>query len=148
MVKGEQIRDVDIAHAIPIGHHERLAPDILTDAGNAPACHGGKPRINDGHLPRLAGRAVNDEVVLSTREVEGDVARLKKVVGKPLLDNMLLVARADDELGEPVVGILLHDMPKDWHTTDLHHRLRAVCALFGDARPRAPGQQDYLHRFH
>ena len=89
---------------------------------------------------------MHDEVVLSTREVEGYVARLKKVVGKPLLDDMLLVARADDELGEPVVGILLHDMPKNRHPANLHHRLRNKPRLLREPRTEPARQNDHFHR--
>jgi len=46
-------------------------------------------------------------------EVEGDVARVEVVVGEVLLDEVALVAEADDELLDAVGGVDLHDVPED-----------------------------------
>ena len=64
--------------------------------------------------------------LLSVGHVEGHIACVEEVVVEPLLEHVLLIACADDEIVNTVRRIALHDMPYDGHTADLHHRLRAV----------------------
>lgn len=60
-------------------------------------------------------------LVLAIAIVEGDIGVMKEVVGKTLLDILLLVANADDKLGMAIVGIPLYDMLEYLHAADLHH---------------------------
>lgn len=63
---------------------------------------------------------------------------MQEVVREVLLDDMLLVACADDEFVEPVVAVQLHDVPQDGHPAQLHHGLRLELAFFTDAGAIAP----------
>ena len=76
---------------------------------------------------------MNGHLVLTIAVVEGDVRIVKEVVGKPLLDILLLVTCTDDKLSMSIVGILLHDVPKNRHTANLDHWLGFELAFFTDA---------------
>ena len=82
---------------------------------------------------------MNGHLVLTVTVVEGDVRVMQEVVGKPLLDILLLVTSTDDKLGMAIIGILLHDMPKDRHTANLNHWLWLELAFFADTRAEATG---------
>ena len=63
---------------------------------------------------------------------------MQEVVRKVLLDDMLLVARAYDELVEAVMAVQLHDVPQDGHTAQFYHGLGFELAFFTDAGAIAP----------
>jgi hypothetical protein len=79
-------------------------------------------------------------------EVEGHVARVQVVVREELLDDVALVAQADDEVVDPVGRVDLHDVPEDRLVADLDHRLRAHAGLLAHARAEAAGEDHGLHR--
>ena len=81
-----------------------------------------KSRINDRDLPGLGALVVDYHLVV-VGKIKCDIRRVKEVVCKPLLDNVLLIACTDDEFVITVVGIFLHYEPKDRHSADLDHRL-------------------------
>ena len=54
---------------------------------------------------------------------------MQEVVRKVLLDHVSLVATADNELIDPVLAVVLHDVPNDRTTTNLDHR-------FGSEMPK------------
>src|SRR5208283_3096069 len=76
---------------------------------------------------------------------ERDVRHVKKVVREVLLDDVALVAKADDELRQPVGGVDLHDVPEDRLAPDLDHRLRLEVGLLADAGAEAASEN---HDFH
>ncbi len=129
----EQCRDVDIGEAVAIGDHEAFVADVVLDPLDATTGHGGLARVGDGHLPTglVMGAVVRDLGGLA--EADGEVVRAALVVEEEVLDVLTPVAGADDEVGDPVVGEALHDVPDDRATTDLDHRLRPVFGLFTEA---------------
>ena len=54
---------------------------------------------------------MNCHVVGSITEVKTDIRIIKEIVGKPLLDILLLVAGTDDEFIMPEERVLLHYVP-------------------------------------
>ena len=88
---------------------------------------------------------VDDHLVLAAGEIKRNIAGMQEVIREPLLDHVLLVARADDKVVKTVVGIFLHDMPQDGHVADFDHRLGLVDAFFADARAKAASQDYYFH---
>ena len=74
---------------------------------------------------------VDDHLVLAAGKIKRNIAGMQEVIREPLLDHVLLVARADDKVVKAVVGIFLHDMPEDRHSTDLYHRFRAKLGFLG-----------------
>src|SRR5205085_4975778 len=64
---------------------------------------------------------------------------------KVLLDDVALIAQTDNEIGDSVRGIDLHDMPQDRISADLHHRLRAQMGFLRDPRAAPAREDDRLH---
>ena len=54
---------------------------------------------------------VDCHLISSIGEVVGDVRGMQEVVRKVFLDDVLLIARADDELLNPMMAVQLHDVP-------------------------------------
>ena len=61
------------------------------------------------------------------------------------LDEMALVAAADDEVVEPVGRIDLHDVPENRFSPDLDEGLWQNCSLLADPRPKSASQNYDFH---
>ena len=144
-MKLNQLCDIDIADAVAVGHHEGLIADVFPDPPNTRAGHRMEAGIHDRNPPRLRMLIVNDGAA-ALRKVKCDIRRVEEVVGKPLLDHVLLITCTDDELIETIVAVFLHDVPENRHAPDLDHRLRAQLGLLRNARPPSPGEQYHFHR--
>lgn len=70
---------------------------------------------------------------------------MQEVVREVFLDDVLLVACADDEFVVAVVAVQLHDVPEDGHPPQLHHGLGLELGFFADAGPEPAGQDDDFH---
>lgn len=144
-MESQKIIDVHITHAITIRHEERLVADIFPNPRDTSTGHRSEARIDNCHLPRLDAIMMNDEILPAGRKVERHIARTQEVIGEPLLDHMLLVARAHDKLIEAIVRKHFHDMPEDGHSADLNHWFRPLHALLCNARSRTTRQQYDFH---
>jgi hypothetical protein len=82
---------------------------------------------------------VDGHLVAAITEVEADVGVMEKVVGKPLLDILLLVACTNDKLVVAEIGIFLHDVPENGHTTNLDHGFGFIGGLLGDTGAETAG---------
>jgi len=71
---------------------------------------------------------------------------VQEVVGEVLLYDVALVAAADDEVIDAVVGVHLHDVPEYRTATDLDHRLRLEVRFLRDAGAKATRQDNCLHK--
>jgi len=60
-------------------------------------------------------------------------------------DNSILVATADDEVVDAVVGVSFEDMPQIGFATDLDHRLEMGRGVFGNTRAKPPCKNNDLH---
>src|SRR3978361_1432997 len=69
---------------------------------------------------------------------------MEEVVREVFLDDVALVAQADDEIGQPVRGVHLHDVPQHGAAADLDHRLGAELRLLREAGPEPAGQDHHL----
>ena len=78
-------------------------------------------------------------------QVDGEVAGQARVVGEPPLDVVALVAERDDEVVEPEVAVVLHDVPEDRVAADLDHRLGPELGLLGEPGAQPAGQDAHLH---
>ena len=144
-VEGHLLPDVHIGDTVAVGQQEGLIFQVFPHPLDPAAGHGGKAGVHHGDLPALGIVPVDDHLVSAVGEVEGDVRGVQKIVRKIFLDDMLLVARADDEFVEAVGGIELHDVPQNGHPPQLHHGLGAVLALVADPGSESPCQNDNLH---
>ena len=82
---------------------------------------------------------------LVAAHVESDVGHVQEVVGEVLFDHIALVAQADHEVIDSIVGIDLHDVPKNRLAADFDHWLGAQVGFFTDAGAKAPGEDDGFH---
>ena len=143
-VERDQLADVDVADAVAVREAEGFVADVFGHPLQSSAGHRCLAGVDERHRPRL------DLVVAQLRhrlrpQVEPHVRHVQEVVGEEVLDDLALVAAADDEVVDPVRGVDLHDVPEDRLPADLDHRLRAHPALLGDARPVAAGKDYCLH---
>ena len=144
-VEVDQRVQVDVRDSVAIGEQECFVAEVVADAPYAPAGQGVSPGVDHRDLPRFGPVAVEHHVSAPLAEVERDVRRMQKVVREVVLDDLLLVARADDELVEPLGGESFHDMPQDRPSADLHHRFRFDNRLLADPRAEPAGQNHDLH---
>src|SRR5882762_10354942 len=77
--------------------------------------------------------------------VEGHIGGMQKVVGEVLLDDVALVATADDEVIDAVLRIYLQDVPQNGSAANLDHRLGPDNRFF--RKPRAQAASEY-YSFH
>ena len=77
--------------------------------------HGVQPSVHDCYLPGLRCVAVDDHIISAVGEIVCNVRGVQEVVREVLLDDVLLVACADDELVKTVVAVQLHDVPQNRH---------------------------------
>ena len=78
-------------------------------------------------------------MIFVTPEIEGDIAGLQEVMGKIVLDILLPIPGADNELIEAIVEIGFHDMPQNRALAYLYHGLGAVLGFLADAGAEAAG---------
>src|SRR5205823_11722891 len=67
------------------------------------------------------------------------------VVQKITLNHISLVAKCDEELLEPVMRVMLHDVPQDRTPPNLDHWLGPHFRFLGQARAKAARQNDHFH---
>ena len=96
LVMGDQLGDVDVAEAISVGETEDFVAQIGFDTPQPPACHGCITCIDQRDAPGL-GLAVVD-FYLVVGHVEGDIRHVQEIVGEVLLDDIALVAAANDKV--------------------------------------------------
>ena len=147
LVEGDEARDIDIADAVAIGHAERLFILQLRHhpAQTAPG-HAVLPGVDQGHAPRLC--LVVDDLGRALAQIEGHVGAMEVVVGEVFLDDIALVAAADDKVVDAMGRIDLHDVPQDRAAADFHHRLRDADRFLGQPGSKTAGQNDALHQIH
>ena len=122
-MEGKQLIHRHIADTIAVREHERLIVHIGRDALDASARHRIESCVDHRDLPRLRMLLMNHNFV-PLRKVKRYIGRMQEIISKVLLDDMLLVARTNDEFIESKMCVFLHDMPKNRHTANLDHRFR------------------------
>src|ERR1700691_150619 len=65
---------------------------------------------------------------------------------KIVLDTVALVSEAQYELLVTVMGIVLHQMPKNRPRANLHHGFRDVIDVASEPHPGSPAENNYFHR--
>ena len=66
--------------------------------------------------------------------MESHIAHVQEVVGEVLLDHIALVAAADHKIIDAVMAVNLQNVPKNWPSPDLHHRLGLQVRFLADPR--------------
>ncbi len=70
---------------------------------------------------------------------------MEEIIVEILLDDRLLVADADDEIVDTVIGVNIHDMHEDRRAAQLDHRLGLGDGLFGKPCAISARENDCLH---
>src|SRR5437899_954100 len=100
-MEGNLTGDVDVGDTVTIGQTEALfIADVSSYPFQAPACHRRFASVNKRHLPGLCAALVNMHRVIT--DIERDVGKMQRVVGKVLLDDIALVATANHKLAHAV----------------------------------------------
>ena len=99
--------------------------------------------VDHRHLPRLRKIVVNGDAP-AVGEIERHIGIIEVMSSEELFYDVLLVARADDELVEAEMRVDFHDVPEDRAPADLDHRLGDELRLLPDASAQPARQQYYL----
>jgi hypothetical protein len=70
---------------------------------------------------------------------------VQNVVRKIFLDDVTFIAEANDEVVQPVMGVIPHNVPKDGVGADLDHWLWSYLSFFGQTRAHSPGKYHHFH---
>ena len=141
---GQQGVQVHIADPVAVGQHKGFISNILLHALDPPAGLGVQARVHQRHPPGLRNILMDGHVVLGG-EIKGHIGPVEVVVCKILLDEMALVAAADDEVMEAKAGVIFHNVPQDGLFANSDHGLGFQMALLADAGAQAAGQDRNLH---
>ena len=77
--------------------------------------------------------------------MDSEVIHQSLIVEEIVADDIALIAKANNEVADIEVRIVLHDVPEDRLATDGHHRLGAVLGLFTQTRAKATGEKNCFH---
>src|ERR1044071_4175841 len=133
-VEGEQLAEVDVAHAVAVGEEEGAVLQPRLKPLDAAARVRLLPRVLQVDAPVLALALLRLDA--AAPEVNAHAPAQRAVVHEVALDDLAAVAERDEELLEVEVRVVAHDVPEDRATPDLAHRLRLNLGLLGE--PRAP----------
>jgi hypothetical protein len=121
-MKLDQITNVNIRNPIPIGKQEWLVIHVgLYPFHPAPGL-GLRAGIHKSDGPWLGLVIVDDPLVLML-EIVGNVRLMQEVIAKVFFDVISPVSETQDKFIEPVMGVDLHDMPKNGVFTHFNHGL-------------------------
>src|SRR6266550_1470401 len=144
LVKRNRSRNVDIGNAVTIGHAEGLiAVQVLRDSLQTSSSAGRVAGIDQGDAPGFSDRFMHGHLV--GVHVERHIRGMQEVVGKILLNDVALVATANDEVIDAVLGVNLQNVPKDGPAANLDHRLGPDNRFFREARAEAASEDYGFH---
>jgi hypothetical protein len=78
-------------------------------------------------------------------DVDENIGAVQNVVRKIFLDDVTFIAEANDEVVQPVMGVIPHNVPKDGVGADLDHWLWSYLSFFGQTRAHSPGKYHHFH---
>src|SRR5690606_8709965 len=110
-MKGDECGYVDAGNAIAIGKTERLVVEIRQHTLQAAAGHGLFAGVDERHAPGLGETLMHFHAVVD--HVEGYVGGMQEIVREILLDDVTLVAQANDEVVDAMRRVDLHDVPEN-----------------------------------
>lgn len=91
--------------------------------------------------------------LLASEGVEVKIGQVHVVINEILFNHVALVAKANDEMVKPVVGIAFHDMPKNRSPPDRNHRFWLTFGFLLQSGPFSAAKNDdgdwltILHRW-
>ena len=77
--------------------------------------------------------------------VERNIGHVQEVIREIFLDDIALVAKAEDKIADAVAAVDLHDVPQNRTAADFHHRFWPHGGLFGQAGAESACENHCLH---
>src|SRR5690606_37522334 len=109
---GDHIVEIDVGQAVAvIGKEDALTLDLLAHGPEPLADIAPDPRIDQRDPPLLLRRAEKLDAPLTGNDTVGK--GLRPAVQEEVLDDIRLVAEAENEIVMAVGGIVLHDVAQD-----------------------------------
>src|SRR5262249_25187370 len=106
-----------------------IAPDARIDEGDAPVFLWFAEELN-------IGSAAGDDAI---------GVLLGPVPEEEILDDVCLVAEAENEVAVTVLAVILHHMPENGLMADRYHRLRDVVRVLANPGTQAAAEKHDLH---
>ena len=78
--------------------------------------------------------------------VECHIRHVQEIISEIFLDQVALVAAANYEITNSIVGINFHDVPENRPAANFHHWLRAQRGLLAQACTKTSGKNDCFHK--
>ena len=143
-MKGQQLRDVDIAHPVAVGEHEGVAVEPPFQPQQTSAGQRVQARVDqvDRPLFRVDVLAADHAFGKVDRQIAAEIVAIKKVA----LDVVAHVAQGDVKIVAPVVGVMFHNVPENRLTANLDHRFGANGGLFLETRAHSAREKYNSHR--
>ena len=88
---------------------------------------------------------MDDHLIFSVGEVVCNVRGVEEIVREILLDDVLLVPRADHELVVAVVAVQLHDVEENGHSAQIYHGLGLELGFLRNPGTETAGQNNDFH---
>lgn len=142
-MEGVFVGEVGVGEAIAVGDGESCGVGEVTGGGacDARARHGQFAGVGKRDGPVLVMvDGVHGEVI--GLELDREVGVHGGVVQKIGFDDFRLIAAAQNELLESMVGIGLHDMPEDRSVSDGNHGLGSEFSFFSETGSHAAAQDE------
>ena len=120
----DHFRQIDIGKAVTVvGEEHLLACDMLAHGPQPLADIAPDAGVDHGDAPVLLRIAEDLDLVAETRDDAVGIG-LRLVVQEEFLDDVCLVAKAQDEVLVPELAVVVHQVPEDRLVADRDHRLR------------------------
>src|SRR5262249_31122572 len=141
----DDLADVQVGDAVSVCEEEQVRIHVFLDSLDTRAGLRRHAGIRQRHLPLLAVLAVmNVEGSARRTERHREVVEEQLVLREEALDDFALVAEAQHEVAEAAVRVGLHDVPEDWTSADLDHRLGTHIGLLAQPRPHSSAKNHDL----
>src|SRR5215217_7479633 len=121
-----------------IGEEDLVIAKVWADTPQPLSDRGVESGVNEGNTP-VTDIGIQQFDMISTL-AEHEIVRCGlPIVEEVVLDCLGTVPQTQNELGMAEVGVVAHDMPENWPTSDRHHRLgqRLVVCSHSHAEPAA-----------
>src|SRR6516165_7886644 len=92
-----------------------------------------------GSAPLIVNR--DGTIASADSEIRAVVMQVQEIS----YNRFFFIAKCDDELVQPVRGVIFHDVPKDRFATDLYHRFWAVIGFLGEPCPHSTCENRNFH---
>src|SRR5215472_5097858 len=137
----DHVGQVDVSQTIAVvGKEHPLAGEVFAHGPQPLSDIAPHTGVDHGNAPILLRIAEDLDTVAELRDHTVRVA-LRPVVQKELLDDVRLIAKAQDEVLVAVLTVVVHQMPQDRAVADGDHRLGDTLGEIPDPGPKTSAEQ-------